>query len=93
MSKSSNAFFTGVVEVCMRNAAAILFWGALALFVLTIASYSTILFRSETDQTDTPTKVNTVLNVFVIGLNNAVWPFVGAALVWTLQNRSKVAAE
>ncbi len=93
MSKSSNAFFTSVVEGAMRNVTAILFWGALTLFAVTIASYSTILFRPESDQTDTPTRVHTILDVLVIALNNAAWPFVGAALVWTLQNRSKEAAQ
>lgn len=93
MSNTSTAFFAGVVEGSMRNAVPILFWVALALFALTLASNGTFFFRPEIDQTETPTRVFTILEVLVIGLNNAAWPFTGAALVWTLQNRPKEAAE
>jgi hypothetical protein len=93
MSKSSNAVARGIFGFSMRNAASILFLVAVALFLLTVASYAMLALRPEGDQTDTPTRVNSILNVLVYSLNNAVWPFTGSALIWTLQNRSMEAAE
>jgi hypothetical protein len=93
MSKSSNAVARCIFGWCMRNAASILFLMALALFLLTIASYATLLLRPEGYQTDTPTTANLLLNVLAESLDNAVWPFIGSALIWTLQNRLMEAAE
>jgi hypothetical protein len=89
MSKSSDAFFGKVFDFSMRNAAPILFWSSLILFVLTfLAMSATSLFPNENDQTDRATLASLIFTALVQGLNNAVWPFTGAALVWVLQRRA-----
>ena len=94
MSKSSNALFSSFFAGSMRNAAPILFWSALILFVLTVASYSALsIVPSPTDQSDPTVRAHIIFNGLVQGLNNAVWPFTGAAIVWVLQKRAEGGAE
>jgi hypothetical protein len=90
MSKSSDSVLGKVFEGSMRNAAPILFWSALILFVLTFLAVSAIsLFPNENNQTDPAIHLSNIFNALVQGLNNAVWPFTGAALVWVLQRRAE----
>jgi hypothetical protein len=94
MSKSSDAVLDGVFRASMRNAAPILFWSALILFVLTFLAASAIsLFPNENNQTDPAIHASNIFNALVQGLNNAVWPFTGAALVSTLQRRAEGGAK
>jgi hypothetical protein len=98
MSKSSDAVFGkvfgSVFRASMRNASPILFWSALILFVLTfLAMSATSLFPDENDQTDRATFASLIFTALVQGLNNAVWPFTGAALVWVLQRRAEGGAK
>ncbi|MEP0190918.1 MAG: hypothetical protein ABJP70_09860 [Erythrobacter sp.] len=95
MSQSSNALFSnvfgGFFRVSMRYAAPILFWAALAVFALTVAAYSSSsIIQSDNDQTDSATHAFIIFNGVVLGLNNAVWPFTGAALVSVLSKREGV---
>ena len=94
MSNSSQAAVTGLFSYSMRNAAPILFWSALIVFVLTIgAVVATYFFPAEIDQTDRATRMLLILNGFVQGVNNAVWPFIGAAIVSVLQKRNEGGAQ
>jgi hypothetical protein len=90
MSKSSDAVFNGVFRSSMRNAVPILFWSSLILFVLTFLAMSvTSLFTNDNVQTSRETLAYFILNALAQSLNNAVWPFTGAALVWTLQRSAE----
>jgi ABC-type maltose transport system permease subunit len=94
MSKSSDAFFRAIFDFSMRNAVPILFWSSLILFVLTFLSMSvTSLFTNGNDQTDRETLAYVIFTALAQGLNNAVWPFTGAALVSVLQQRAEGGAK
>jgi hypothetical protein len=94
MSKSSDAVFGKVFEGAMRNAAPILFWSALILFVLTVFAMSAIsLFPNDNNYASPASHALNIFNALVQGLNNAVWPFTGAALVWVLQRRAEEGAK
>lgn len=94
MSKSSDALTSGLFDRSMQNAAPILFWSAILLFLFTFVTYSgTSLIPSEIDQTDSETRVYLIFGGLVQGLNNAVWPFTGAAIVWALSQRTGGEAE
>ena len=94
MSQSSDAVMRGLFHSSMRHAAPILFWGAIALFVLTlIANYAAYMAPTTGDSVDSAFQSYMVLNAVVQGLNNAVWPFSGAAVLWAVQNRGTEEAE
>ena len=94
MSQSSQAISNGFFSFAMRNAAQILFWSSLALWVLTIASYSApAMLPGEFDGTSPGTRAHLIFDGIVQGLNNAAWPFTGAALVWVLKDRAEGGAK
>jgi hypothetical protein len=98
MSKSSDAViskvFNGVFCALMRNSALILFLSSLILFVLTFLAMSAIsLFPNDNNYASPASHALNIFNALVQGLNNAVWPFTGAALVWELQRRAEGGAK
>lgn len=89
MSQSSNAFISDVYTAAMRNAAPALFCVAILLFILSFAAYgAAYLIPADHDSTGSATRVYFIIDGVLLALNNAVVPFVGAAIVWTLQNRA-----
>ena len=77
-------------ERTMRNAAAILFWAAILLFVGGIATHLLVDGGLE-PQGSSGSIIDPRSFVYAIylGLGAAVWPFLGAALIWTLQRDGK----
>ena len=93
MSKSSSAAIGGLYGGAMRHAAPTLFWLSLLLFVVTLASYYSVFFPSENDQTDPATRAWLIFGGVAHALNNFVLPFAGAAIIWAVNNSAAGAAE
>ncbi|WP_284125599.1 hypothetical protein [Parerythrobacter aestuarii] len=88
MSKSSRQVHSVIVHFAMSNAVPILLWSAIALVLITAALYSAqYLIRVENDSTSDGTRYYLFFDGLRMALSEAVWPFVGAAMVWTLQRR------
>ena len=71
-------------ERMMRNAAPILFWSAVLIF---IGGLATSLLVDRQIVSGSIINPDSFLRGIVTGLNAAVWPFTGAGLIWTLQKR------
>ena len=80
-------------ERCMRNASAILFWIAVVIFVVGLASTLLAGGGAVDLNNDRPVELLFVLSAVFQALSAAVWPFTGAALIWWLRNRPAGAAE
>jgi hypothetical protein len=80
-------------EYMMRRAAPVLFWTAVLLFIGATATY--LLLERGVSPYDSDPIVNprSLVTAIVQGLSSAVWPFMGAGIIWTLQRKHEGAAE
>ena len=74
-------------ETMMRLAAPVLFWIAILLFVFGFATPLAVEVPQFGDLGGSAISIATVISALYQGLSSAVWPFMGAAIVWNLQRR------
>jgi len=78
---------------CMRNGSLILFWMAIIIAVMTLASVATSYWNMMSSVETLPYRDHSGSNAFNLllafgsALSAAVWPFFGAALLWRLDTR------
>jgi len=71
-------------EYMMRRAAPVLFWTSVLLLVGTVAASLLLQREASPYSGDSALDARALLNAIVQGLSAAVWPFMGAGLIWTL---------
>jgi len=74
-------------EYMMRNAAPVLFWTAVLLFIGS-GAMTLLLDRGVNPYgSDSVVNASSFVTAIVQGLGAAVWPFMGAGIIWTLQRK------
>ena len=74
-------------EYMMRNAAPVLFWTSIILF-LGAGAATLLLERGITPYgSDSIVSASSFVAAVVQGLSAAAWPFMGAGIIWTLQRK------
>jgi hypothetical protein len=74
-------------EYTMRRAAPILFWTAILLFIGTIAVMLLLERGLNPYGSESIVNASALVSAIVQGLGAAVWPFMGAGIIWTLQRK------
>ena len=78
---------------CMRNASLILFWLAIFAGVGTTMSVISSVWDmvssgvGDVYQPHGPRAFYTILSALVAGISSAIWPFIGASVLWLLEKR------
>ena len=73
-----------VFEYMMRRAAPVLFWTSVLIFIGGVATY---LLADRQMVGESILSADSFVKGIYTGLSGAAFPFLGAALIWTLQNR------
>ena len=74
-----------IFEYMMRNAAQVLFWTSILLFFGGLAMFLLLDRAVSSYDSDPIIDPRSLVTAIVQGLSAAVWPFMGAGLIWTLQ--------
>ncbi|HYD23283.1 MAG TPA: hypothetical protein VEB68_00690 [Croceibacterium sp.] len=75
-------------EYMMRRAAPVLFWTAVLLFIGGVATTLLLELNAVTSYGgDSGISARSFMFAVYQALSGAVWPFLGAGLIWTLQQR------
>ena len=75
-------------EYMMRNAAPVLFWTSVLVFIGGLATFLLLERGLSSPYDDGPLiDASALVGALYQALSAAAWPFTGAGLVWTLQRR------
>src|SRR3546814_520869 len=91
--------YTTLFRSCMRNASAILFWSSIGLFIASIlftfavSAGITTASAAEIYPSAAEGVIWALVSAVLSGLNNAIWPFFGAAILHQFERRLPEAAE
>ena len=76
-------------EHMMRNAAPILFWISVVLFVGGLLSTFVLMGGSGSYGSDPDIRTGLIINAVYQACSAALFPFIGAAIIWSIQRRGK----
>ena len=80
-------------ERMMRNAAPVLFWTAVLLFIGGFAMSVLQVLPEFSPYSGSGLSAQSFVMAIFSALSSAVWPFMGAGIIWTLQRKRDGGAE